>query len=83
MIGPEFTDDERFAIVEYLKIHRDLPETPAGYQPPECRLSGARILRAQARDGVAQRNVDHAPGERGSGRARAGMSLRAAIWSLV
>jgi hypothetical protein len=29
VIGPEFTDDERYAIVEYLKVHRDLPETPA------------------------------------------------------
>jgi hypothetical protein len=40
VIGPEFTDDERFAIVEYLKTHRDLPATPDGYQPPQCRLHG-------------------------------------------
>ena len=40
VIGPEFTDDERYAIVEYLKVHRDLPETPADYQPPQCQLRG-------------------------------------------
>jgi hypothetical protein len=40
VIGPEFTDDERFAIVEYLKTHRDLPATPDNYQPPQCRLHG-------------------------------------------
>ncbi len=40
VIGPELSDDERFAIVEYLKIHRDLPETPAGYRPPLCQLWG-------------------------------------------
>jgi cytochrome c5 len=40
VIGPEFTDDERFAIIEYLKTHRDLPATPADYQPPQCRLHG-------------------------------------------
>jgi hypothetical protein len=40
VIGPEFTDDERYAIVEYLKVHRDLPATPADYQPPQCRLRG-------------------------------------------
>jgi len=40
VIGLELTDDERYAIVEYLKIHRDLPATPAGYQPPVCKLPG-------------------------------------------
>jgi mono/diheme cytochrome c family protein len=40
VIGPELTDDERYALVEYLKIHRDLPETPPDYQPPSCRLFG-------------------------------------------
>ena len=40
VIGPEFTDDERYALVEYLKVHRDLPETPANYQPPQCQLWG-------------------------------------------
>jgi hypothetical protein len=39
-IGHEFTDDERYAIIEYLKVHRDLPETPADYQSPQCRLGG-------------------------------------------
>ena len=38
MIGPLFTDDERYAILEYLKVHRDLPATPADFQPPQCRL---------------------------------------------
>jgi hypothetical protein len=41
VIGPEFTDDERYAIIEYLKVHRDLPETPADFQPPECALPEA------------------------------------------
>ena len=40
VIGPEFTDDERYAIIEYLKVHRDLPQTPADYQPPQCQLRG-------------------------------------------
>ena len=40
VIGPEFSDEERFAIIEYLKVHRDLPATPADYQPPVCRLLG-------------------------------------------
>jgi hypothetical protein len=40
VIGPEFTDEERFAIIEYLKSHRDLPATPDDYQPPQCRLQG-------------------------------------------
>jgi mono/diheme cytochrome c family protein len=40
VIGPVFTDDERFAIVEYLKTHRDLPATPDDYRPPQCRLHG-------------------------------------------
>ncbi|HEU4780270.1 MAG TPA: di-heme-cytochrome C peroxidase, partial [Steroidobacteraceae bacterium] len=39
VIGPEFTDEQRFDIVEYLKIHRD-PATPADFQPPQCRLRG-------------------------------------------
>ena len=36
VIGPLLTDDERWAIVEYLKVHRDLPATPAGFVPPDC-----------------------------------------------
>ena len=43
VIGPEFTDDERYAIIEYLKVHRDLPATPADYQPPQCRLRGETL----------------------------------------
>jgi len=39
VIGPEFTDQQRYDIIEYLKVHRD-PETPANYQPPVCRLAG-------------------------------------------
>jgi hypothetical protein len=42
VIGPEFTDEERFAIIEYLKVHRD-PETPADYQPPQCKLFGETL----------------------------------------
>jgi hypothetical protein len=41
VIGPEFSDEQRYDIIEYLKVHRDLPETPAGYQPPDCKLPGA------------------------------------------
>ena len=40
VIGPEFTDEQRYDLIEYLKVHRDLPETPANYLPPECRLDG-------------------------------------------
>lgn len=43
VIGPEFTDDQRFDIIEYLKIHKDLPETPADYQPPSCNLLGEAV----------------------------------------
>lgn len=39
VIGPELTDAERFAIVEYLKVHRD-PPTPEGFTPPRCELFG-------------------------------------------
>lgn len=36
VIGPLLSDDERWAIVEYLKVHRDLPATPADFVPPDC-----------------------------------------------
>ena len=39
----EFTDEQRFDIIEYLKVHRDLPETPADYQSPQCRLFGETL----------------------------------------
>ena len=38
--GPSSPTKQRFDIIEYLKVHRDLPETPADYQPPQCRLRG-------------------------------------------
>ena len=38
VIGPLLSDDERWAIVEYLKIHRDLPATPADFVPADCSL---------------------------------------------
>lgn len=43
VIGPLLTDEERWALVEYLKIHRDLPETPADYTPPQCELWGQTL----------------------------------------
>jgi mono/diheme cytochrome c family protein len=36
VIGPLLTDEERYAILEYLKVHRDEPATPASFQPPVC-----------------------------------------------
>ena len=42
VIGPEFTDAQRYDIIEYLKVHRD-PETPANYQPPLCTLAGEAL----------------------------------------
>ncbi|HEY0943303.1 MAG TPA: di-heme-cytochrome C peroxidase [Steroidobacter sp.] len=42
VIGPELTDAQRFAIVEYLKIHRD-PPTPEGFTPPQCELFGKSL----------------------------------------
>jgi hypothetical protein len=36
VIGPLLSDGERYAILEYLKVHRDLPATPADYAPPDC-----------------------------------------------
>jgi mono/diheme cytochrome c family protein len=35
VIGPEWSPDERWAIVEYLKVHED-PKTPPGRVPPDC-----------------------------------------------
>ena len=58
VIGPEFTDEERFAIIEYLKVHRDLPATPADYQPPQCRLRGATPV---SRPSAAQRRQQLQP----------------------
>ncbi len=42
VIGPEFTDQQRYDLIEYLKVHRD-PETPANYQPPSCHLAGGDL----------------------------------------
>jgi hypothetical protein len=36
VIGPLLSDAERYAILEYLKVHRDLPATPAGFRPADC-----------------------------------------------
>jgi hypothetical protein len=36
VIGPLLSDDERDAILEYLKVHRD-PPTPTGFRSPDCR----------------------------------------------
>ncbi len=36
VIGPLLADAERFAIIEYLKIHRDEPATPVRFTPPDC-----------------------------------------------
>lgn len=37
VIGPQFSDAQRWALVEYLKVHRD-PPTPAGFRSPDCGL---------------------------------------------
>jgi mono/diheme cytochrome c family protein len=42
VIGPVFTDEERFELLEYLKIHQD-PPTPADYRPPVCHLWGQAL----------------------------------------
>jgi cytochrome c5 len=42
VIGPLFTDAERFDLVEYLKVHQD-PPTPQDYQPPVCNLWGRAL----------------------------------------
>ena len=42
VIGPLFTDVERFDLIEYLKIHQD-PPTPEDYQPPVCHLWGQAL----------------------------------------
>ena len=38
LLGPEFTDEQRWAIIEYLKIHRDNPGTDEF--PPDCSCTG-------------------------------------------
>jgi hypothetical protein len=42
VIGPEFSDEQRYALVEYLKVHRD-PPTPEGFKPPQCELFGRSL----------------------------------------
>jgi hypothetical protein len=42
VIGPEFSDEERYAIIEYLKIHED-PATPSDFTPPVCHLRGQAL----------------------------------------
>ena len=81
MIGPEFTDEERFAIIEYLKIHRDLPETPPDYQPPELPSHSVSyenhdpgLLPVDVR-GIACRRYRQAGGDPGA-RRRAGVAPR-------
>jgi hypothetical protein len=37
VIGPELTPQERFEIIEYLKIHQDGPMPPPGRVPVDCR----------------------------------------------
>jgi hypothetical protein len=39
VIGPVLSDEQRFALIEYLKVHRD-PPTPADFTPPKCQLWG-------------------------------------------
>ena len=36
VIGPLLSDAQRYEILEYLKVHRDLPATPADFQPVDC-----------------------------------------------
>jgi mono/diheme cytochrome c family protein len=35
VIGPLLSDDERYDLIEYLKVHRD-PPTPAAFRSPDC-----------------------------------------------
>ena len=42
VLGPEFTDDQRWAIVEYLKIHRNNPD--ADEFPADCHCAGTAPL---------------------------------------
>jgi mono/diheme cytochrome c family protein len=42
VIGPELSEDERLALVEYLKVHRD-PPTPPDFQPRQCQLWGQTL----------------------------------------
>ncbi len=39
VIGPVLSDDERMALIEYLKVHED-PATPSHFQPKQCQLFG-------------------------------------------
>jgi hypothetical protein len=43
VIGPKLSEEERWALVEYLKVHRDLPATPQAYEPPQCNLWGQTL----------------------------------------
>ena len=42
VIGPELSDDERYSLLEYLKVHED-PATPADYVAPTCALPGSAL----------------------------------------
>ncbi|MFC6670588.1 hypothetical protein [Marinobacterium aestuariivivens] len=41
VIGPQLSHAEKMALLEYLKIHRDGPPTPAGFRAPDCGLPGS------------------------------------------
>jgi len=41
VIGPLLSDEQRYELIEYLKLHKDQPATPADFSSPDCGLIGA------------------------------------------
>jgi hypothetical protein len=43
VIGPLLSRQQKLALLEYLKIHRDSPQTPAGFRVADCGLAGGTL----------------------------------------
>jgi len=41
VIGPELAPDQRFELIEYLKIHQDAPTAPPDRRPADCQTTAA------------------------------------------
>jgi len=49
VIGPELTPDQRYELIEYLKIHQDGPTAPPDRRPVDCAASAATTAAGASR----------------------------------
>ena len=49
VIGPELTPDQRYDLIEYLKIHQDGPTAPPDRRPVDCAASAATTAAGASR----------------------------------